>query len=111
LVIITPCNSYDASAAKGLIDLGADVSFVFAWEKKPNFRITARASTTVLQETKLDLSKVMERIGIQYGGSGGGHDGAAGCYGTIDAEDCIQAITPFLMEVIRPILEHKKVGE
>jgi nanoRNase/pAp phosphatase (c-di-AMP/oligoRNAs hydrolase) len=102
LVVISHVSAYEASASKGLIELGADASFVIAREKKNNkFRISSRASDTIIQNSNLHLGKIMVDIGNEFNGGGGGHDGAAGCYGVSPKEDFVEGIAAVILKVCR----------
>ncbi|MCF2139352.1 MAG: DHH family phosphoesterase [Candidatus Lokiarchaeota archaeon] len=86
IVAISHVSSYEASACKALIDLGADIAFVVAFErKKLLFRISGRVREEVIQNFDFHLGKFMTKFGNQWQGSGGGHDGAAGAYGTLES--------------------------
>jgi len=84
---VSHVSSYEASASKGLLDLGIDASFVIAFDKKTtHFRMSSRAKERILKNTPLHLGEFMKTIGDHFQGSGGGHSGAAGCYGHIEIE-------------------------
>ena len=55
-------------------------------KKKSDERISARASKKVCIETGLHLGKILEELSKNYGGNGGGHDGAAGFNHSKDIE-------------------------
>ncbi|WP_455364363.1 DHH family phosphoesterase, partial [[Eubacterium] cellulosolvens] len=70
-------NSHQASAARALIGLGADVAMVQGGEK--NYRINFRASSAFSEKTKIHLGNdVAGELGKVFDGEGGGHDRAAG---------------------------------
>ncbi|MHA1521199.1 MAG: DHH family phosphoesterase [Promethearchaeota archaeon] len=84
VVAISHVSSFEASACKALLDLGADLSFVIAFERKQmKFRLSSRAREEVLQKYQFHLGEFMQQFGKQCGGAGGGHGGAAGCYGNL----------------------------
>ncbi|WP_457558367.1 DHH family phosphoesterase [Candidatus Harpocratesius sp.] len=85
IIAISHVSSYEASACKALLDLGADIAFVVAFErKKLFFRISGRVREEVIQNFDFHLGKFMTKFGNQWQGSGGGHDGAAGSYGSLE---------------------------
>ncbi len=84
IVAVTQVSSYEANVARGLLNLGADISFV-ASQKKENFRITARANPKALA-TGLHLGHFFRDIVGEMGGDCGGHDGAAGMTGIGESE-------------------------
>lgn len=102
IIAISHVSAYEASSCKALIDLGADLSFVVAYEKKEqNFRVSGRASEGILHNTKLHLGKVMALIGERFGGSGGGHNGAAGCYGSLLEDNFMSPVTLAILESVK----------
>lgn len=104
VLAISHVSSYEASSCKALIDLGADMSFVIAYNKKEkNFRISSRASEETLQKG-VHLGKFMGLLGEKFGGSGGGHNGAAGCYGNAPPDSFMETITPILLSTLRQYL-------
>ena len=88
LVAVSHVSSYEASACKSLIKLGCSLGFIVAFEKKSDkFRISSRAEQQILKDTSLNLSIVMDKVGKKFGGNGGGHPGAAGCFGKIPSKN------------------------
>lgn len=84
VVAISHVSSYEASACKALLELGADLSLIIAFERKKNrFRMSGRAREDIIQQYSFHLGAFMSQFGKQFQGSGGGHDGAAGCYGNL----------------------------
>ncbi len=103
IVLFSHVSSYEASACKALIDLGADVSFIISFVPKTNeFRISSRARGKLIRETSLHLGEIMKIIGEKYNGSGGGHNGAAGSYGLINNEkDYMKELVPEILKLIK----------
>lgn len=102
---ISHVSSYEASASKGLLDLGIDVSFVVAFDKKtPHFRMSSRAKEGILNNTPLHLGKFMAILGEHFQGSGGGHAGAAGCYGHVEDESEKKDPEIWMKEITKEIL-------
>jgi nanoRNase/pAp phosphatase (c-di-AMP/oligoRNAs hydrolase) len=100
-ILISNVSAYEASACNGLIDLGADLSFIIVKDKNHQFRISSRATDNFLKETSINLGSFMEKIGIHFNGSGGGHEGAAGCYGSTLSEEVINEIEHFIISQLR----------
>ncbi len=79
------------------MNLGADVAFVGS-EKDREKRISGR----VRRGVDLDLARLLQDVGKKFGGSGGGHAGAAGLVLTGDVdkalEECIDMAIARLME-------------
>ncbi|MEM3736925.1 MAG: DHH family phosphoesterase [Candidatus Bathyarchaeia archaeon] len=77
-------NSHEASAARGLITLGADVSVVVG-EKEGEVRVSLRSTESFYKKTRLHLGRdVATPIGEAIAGIGGGHATAAGVNGRGD---------------------------
>ena len=90
VVAISHVGSYEASAAKGLTLLGADVTFVLC-QRGRELRLSARARPEVLERFELHLGRLMSQVGAEKGLQGGGHAGAAGLNGYGEAEDALKA--------------------
>lgn len=108
MVAISHVSSYEASASKALVDLGADIGFVIVREKAKRFRMSARAAESLYAEHKLHLGDFLSKFGPIFGGSGGGHDGAAGCYGFIKTEEYLNEIIPVLLKELKTYFEQQE---
>jgi len=79
ITVFSEVSSYEASAARSLMGLGADLSIV-ACCKDNEIRISSRGNKKIGE--KIDLAKdVFSHIGDIIGGSGGGHALAASANG------------------------------
>jgi len=78
-------SSFQASAARALIGLGADASFVCGSEKG-NLRASLRATDRFYQGTRIHLGEIAQVLGDEFGGAGSGHSTAAGLNGVGDPE-------------------------
>nr|MDO8099811.1 DHH family phosphoesterase [Candidatus Njordarchaeota archaeon] len=76
IIVLSTVSSFEASACRALIDLGADVAIVSS-NRKGGIRVSGRCTDTFHKETGVSLAKVMERVGLELNGSGGGHATAA----------------------------------
>jgi nanoRNase/pAp phosphatase (c-di-AMP/oligoRNAs hydrolase) len=86
IVALTHVSSYQASAARALIGLGAHVAIV-AGEQGESLRISLRATKDFYEKTGIHLGKdVAKPLGEYFHGMGGGHTVAAGVNGIGDAE-------------------------
>jgi len=82
LVLTAKMSSFEASVARSLVSLGADVAFVASDSNQA--RVSARARITFIREYDLHLGKdIMNQVGALLGGSGSGHDAAAGANGPL----------------------------
>lgn len=98
LIAATRIGSFEASAARSLIDLGADVAIVVGGEKEA-LRISARAREEFYGKTQIHLGRdILEKLGLELGGGGGGHPTAAGASGVGDPDRVLK-------ECIRRVLE------
>lgn len=80
LVVFSELGSFEGDAANMLVRTGADIAFVGS-DDKGEFRLSGRARQEIVKETGLHLGELMEEIGKQFNGSGGGHAGAASASG------------------------------
>ncbi|MFW9898368.1 MAG: bifunctional oligoribonuclease/PAP phosphatase NrnA [Candidatus Thorarchaeota archaeon] len=99
LIGLTNIGSYEASVASSLIKLGCDVGVVYS-EKKLDYRISIRAKKNTCLKTGLHLGKILKEISEEYGGSGGGHDGAASLKGNVDLKRDIDIILDKIKQVL-----------
>ncbi|MDF1540965.1 MAG: DHHA1 domain-containing protein, partial [Candidatus Thorarchaeota archaeon] len=82
LVVTAKIGAYEASACRGLIELGADVAIVGGKPSKNVVRISTRSTQEFYKVTGVNLgTDVMEPIGEVIDGKGGGHPNAAGANG------------------------------
>ncbi len=102
VILGTHVSAFESSAARFLMTLGGDVVFVGS-QKKYEVRVSGRAKRRAI-EAGVNLGKIMENVARETGGSGGGHDGAAGLKTTGDVE----AVVHICMEKTREILEASK---
>jgi nanoRNase/pAp phosphatase (c-di-AMP/oligoRNAs hydrolase) len=77
IIAVTHVGSYQASAARALIDLGADVAVAMG-EVDDEVRGSLRATQEFCEKSGVHLGvDVAEKVGSALQGSGGGHAGAA----------------------------------
>jgi len=97
VLVTSHVGSHQASVARGLIMLGADVAIV-AGEKKGRVRISLRSTQDFYDRTGLHLGRDVGRpVGELIQGAGGGHALSSGVNGYGEAkvalEKCVNAIT------------------
>lgn len=101
LIAATTIRSYEASASRALIGLGADIAFACA-KKKDEVRISSRCNSAVNRDYGLDLAKdVMEPLGELIGGAGGGHPSAAGANGTASSDHALGLALQLLRKTLK----------
>jgi len=101
-IVTSQVGSHQASAARALIMLGADVAIV-AGEKKGRLRVSLRSTQDFYDKTGIHLGRDVARsVGELVKGAGGGHALSSGVYGYGEArvalERCLDTITEKLQE-------------
>ncbi len=108
IIALSKLGSFEASASRALVQLGADIAIV-ANISKANVRISGRSSQEFFKKTGINLAKdLMEPIGPIINGQGGGHSTAAGCNGTANGEEALEKIKEILAEKLG--LKLKKIS-
>jgi len=100
LIGISNVSSFGAKVATSLIKIGFDISIIHTKEKKQN-SINARATKNICLKTGLHLGKLFEEISDNFGGSGGGHDGAAALTFDTDLDVILEKITDKIKQMLR----------
>jgi nanoRNase/pAp phosphatase (c-di-AMP/oligoRNAs hydrolase) len=89
-------TSYEASAARGFLMLGADVAVV-GGGKKGELRMSLRSTSDFFKKTGIHLGRdVAIALGEKFSGMGGGHPTSAGVNGYGDAKDAISEAVKIL---------------
>ena len=108
LIVVTTIRSYEASACRALIGIGADIAIACA-VKKDEARISARATAAVIRDYGLDLAKdVMEPLGELIGGAGGGHPSAAGANGVAGSDQALGLALQLLRKALKAHTDSSK---
>ncbi len=98
-------STFEASACRGLIGLGADIALVLA-ENKGEVRISARQTAECHKTYRVNLASVMQSIAGIMGGTGGGHELAAAANGSRDGanglKEAIKAIEDTINASLHP---------
>jgi nanoRNase/pAp phosphatase (c-di-AMP/oligoRNAs hydrolase) len=102
IVITSKIGSFEASACRGLLDLGADMAIVYS-EKPDSVRFSARSRRDFYKKTSLDLAKdIMIPIGDIINGAGGGHSIAAGANGKNNARKGMNKALEIITKKLNP---------
>ncbi len=102
IVATSQLGSYQSSAARALLGLGAHVAFV-GGEAKERVRVNMRATEEFAGKTGVHLGRDLAiPIGKALGGGGGGHPTAAGFYGSADVEETLNKCVERLRELLAP---------
>ncbi len=100
LVVFSELGSFEGDAAGMLVRIGADVAFVGS-EEKGEVMVSGRARQETLKLTGLHLGELMEEMGKQFEGSGGGHAGAASMHGKGKLEEAKKHLFGLLQQKIK----------
>jgi len=110
LIVTTEVSSFESSAARALISLGADVVFV-ASRKDNLVRITARCTNLFYEKTKVSVGQdILSKIGEMLGGSGGGHHLAGGATVQSDTLTALKECLELLSKATNLNLKQIKVN-
>lgn len=103
IILFSHVSSYEASAARSLIFLGADLAIVAAL-REDSTRISMRATPDFVSQTGLSLGgSIIPLLIDKFGGIGGGHDGAAG-FNTIKLS--LKDVSDYLIQIIKKKLSY-----
>jgi nanoRNase/pAp phosphatase (c-di-AMP/oligoRNAs hydrolase) len=103
IVVTSHLGSYQSSAARAFLTLGAHVAFV-AGEVKERIRVNMRATEDFYEKTGAHLARdVAIPVGKALRGVGGGHPTAAGLTALGAADDVLTACVNRLKEVMGPL--------
>ncbi|MFQ6095914.1 MAG: bifunctional oligoribonuclease/PAP phosphatase NrnA [Candidatus Bathyarchaeia archaeon] len=101
IVVFSHVRSFQASAARALIDSGADVAIVVG-QKGDEVRISLRASQEFYKKTNFHLGRDLARpLGEYLHGMGGGHSTSAGVDGIGDFTMVVKRSTRILKEKLK----------
>jgi nanoRNase/pAp phosphatase (c-di-AMP/oligoRNAs hydrolase) len=100
IIVSSMVSSFEASACRALIDLGADVAIVSSNRKKGG-RVSGRSTDAFHKRTGVSLAKVMEKVGLELDGSGGGHPTAATVSSISDFDKGEKLALRYIQEQIR----------
>jgi len=104
-ILISHVSSFEAAAARSLIFLGGDIVFVIA-TRDGHTRLSMRSSQNFIQNTKISLGKnLIPAIKTEFGGNGGGHDGAAGYNTTVEIE--LKEFQVFILQTLKSLISSK----
>lgn len=109
-ILISHVSSFEAAGARALIQLGGDIAFVLA-TRDEGLRMSIRASSEIIRTRNISIGEdIIPALISHFGGTGGGHDGAAGYNNPKKLE--LRELQSFVLNIIRKILtekEHDKI--
>ncbi|MGY5876057.1 MAG: DHH family phosphoesterase [Candidatus Thorarchaeota archaeon] len=101
VVVTSKIGAYEASACRGIIELGADVAIIGGSPSKDVVRLSSRSTRHFFKTTGVNLgSDVMEHLGEVIGGEGGGHPNAAGANGTKNKDQALDRAVMLIRDAI-----------
>jgi nanoRNase/pAp phosphatase (c-di-AMP/oligoRNAs hydrolase) len=101
VIVTSKIGAYEASACRGIIDLGADVVIIGGKPSKGIVRLSSRSTSEFYKETGINLgTDIMEPIGPMIGGEGGGHPNAAGANGTQNLDTALNRSVELIKEAL-----------
>lgn len=101
IIVLSHVSSFQASAARVLIDVGADLAIVGS-QRKNELSISMRSSQDFYGKTGIHLGRdIANPLGKYLNGMGGGHSTSAGVNGTGDLESAFKNVKRILKERIR----------
>jgi nanoRNase/pAp phosphatase (c-di-AMP/oligoRNAs hydrolase) len=104
LVVTSQLGSFQASAARGMMNLGADVAIIAGGDKDV-LKVSMRATDAFYSATGIHLGDdVAKPVGESFKGAGGGHATAAGVNGSGDAEEfLLKAVNHLAGRIGKPL--------
>ncbi|KXA91459.1 hypothetical protein AKJ57_01125 [candidate division MSBL1 archaeon SCGC-AAA259A05] len=102
-IAFSEIGAYESDAASMFVKIGADVALV-ASSNKDKIRISSRSRSGVSSDTHLHLGKLMSQLADHFGGTGGGHAGAAGMM--VRAE--LETVKKEALKKVRDMLRRKE---
>ena len=100
IICTSSVGAYTSTVAKNMIRLGADIGLVVSETKKGDVQLSARCSMKA-KKSDLNLAKILNKVNLSFGGSTGGHLGAAGIKGVGDGEALIEMVKQECIRIIR----------
>ncbi|MCW4013848.1 MAG: DHH family phosphoesterase [Candidatus Bathyarchaeota archaeon] len=97
VVAFSEVGSYQASGARALISLGADLAIVVG-EEKTGLRASLRSTQGFFDDSGVHLGELVSDYSGVFGGSGSGHPTAAGYNGEGSYDDFKQGLLKILSE-------------
>lgn len=97
VAVTSELGSFQSSAARGLLSLGADLAIV-AGSDKGNLKASMRSKSVFYKQTQLHLGKHLAyTLGEEFNGSGSGHPTAAG----VNANAGVEVFLCRVLELVR----------
>jgi nanoRNase/pAp phosphatase (c-di-AMP/oligoRNAs hydrolase) len=108
-ILISHVSSFEAAGARALVQLGGDIAFVLA-NRDEGSRISIRTSSEFIRTRNISVGKdIIPALISHFGGSGGGHDGAAGYNNPNKIQ--LKELQSFVLNFIRKKLTETKINK
>ncbi|MGQ9759337.1 MAG: DHH family phosphoesterase [Candidatus Methanomethylicaceae archaeon] len=105
LIAFTYVGAFEASVARALTDLGADLALVINESAEP-LRLTGRSQEVFYNQTGLNLaSDLMQPLAEEFSGQGGGHPTAASATLNVSTKRLIPRLLEILAERLHILRE------
>jgi nanoRNase/pAp phosphatase (c-di-AMP/oligoRNAs hydrolase) len=102
VIACSEVGSYHASAARGLIALGAHVAVV-AGNRGNEITVSLRSTKDIASETGFHLGRdLASPLGLRMGGMGGGHATAAGANASGEANQAFKLALQLIRDFLKP---------
>lgn len=100
LVAVTHVSAFEASAARSILELGADMAIVVS--EGDGGRVVVRAREDTVRRLGIHVGEdLLKTLGAKLGGSGGGHAAAGAASIGVDKETAILYAVTLIEELIR----------
>lgn len=99
-IAFSDVGAYESDAASLFLKAGADVSLVASVDDE--VRMSGRARSGLASETNLHLGELMSDLADRFGGTGGGHAGAAAMTVRGDLEEVKEVALEKLKKMLKP---------
>jgi len=101
IIAVTHVGAYESSAARAILDLGADLALIVS-EHGDEVRVIGRAKRNIVEKLGIHLGRdIMEPLGSRFGGGGGGHAQAAGASVRAKFEKVYEALLSIVEELLK----------
>jgi nanoRNase/pAp phosphatase (c-di-AMP/oligoRNAs hydrolase) len=105
-ILLSHVSSFEAAAARSLIFLGGDLAVVVG-RHTDSTRISFRAESDFVKVTDISLGRdIIPLLLKEFGGSGGGHDGAAGYNNEVRMD--LKAIFDFILMILTNLMTNNE---
>jgi len=109
IVALSHVSSFEASCAKTIVSIGADVAFVVAVRKREGeIRVSGRCRKSLAR--KVHMGELMEEVARRLGGEGGGHREAAGLNARYDKSRSKEEVIKEVLDLCYEVFKERVLG-